>query len=93
MTSQEVTGRLQQAAIRISMDGNGRVYDHIFVERLWRTLNYAEVYLKAYGEVPEAIEGSGRDFRFYNHERPHQALQYRTPAEVHFNRGGVLTLN
>jgi len=75
------------------MDGAGRVYDNIFVERLWRTLKYEEVYLKEYGEVPEVIEGIGSYFSFYNHERPSQALKYRTPAEVHFNRGDIFTLH
>ena len=92
-TSQEFTGRLKQAEVRISMDSKGRVYDNIFVERLWRAVKYEEVYLKDYVEVPEAIEGIGGYFRFYNNERPHQALSYLTPAEVHFNRGGELTLN
>jgi putative transposase len=92
-TSQEFTGRLKQAEVRISMDSKGRVYDNIFVERLWRSVKYEEVYLKDYVEVPEAIEGIGGYFRFYNNERPHQALRYLTPAEVHFNRGGELSLN
>lgn len=75
------------------MDGKGRVYDNIFVERLWRAVKYEEVYRKDYGEVPEAIAGIGGYFRFYNNERPHQALRYLTPAEVHFNRGEELALN
>lgn len=92
-TSQEVTGRLKQAAIGISMDSTGRVYDNIFVERLWRAVQYEEVYLKEYVEVPEAIEGIRGYFNFYNIERPHQALRYLTPAEVHFNRGEECTSN
>jgi putative transposase len=92
-TSQEFTGRLKQAEVRISMDSRGRVYDNIFVERLWRAVKYEEVYLKDYVEVPEAIEGIGGYFWFYNTERPHQALKYLTPAEVHFNPGRELTLN
>ena len=91
-TSHEFTGRLKQTAVRISMDGKGRVYDNIFVERLWRSVKYEEVYLKEYGAVPDAIVGIGDYFRFYNHERLHQALQYRTPAEVHFHRGEKSTL-
>ena len=91
-TSQEFTGRLKQTEVRISMDGKGRAYDNIFVERLWRAVKYEEVYLKDYVEVPETIVGIGGYFRFYNNERPHQALRYRTPAEVYFNRGEELTL-
>lgn len=92
-TSHEFTDRLKQTEVRISMDGKGRVYDNIFVERLWRALKYEEVYLKDYVEVPDAIAGIGGYFRFYNNERPHQALRYLTPAEVHFNRGEALALN
>jgi putative transposase len=92
-TSQEFTSHLKQAAVRISMDSKGRVYDNIFVERLWRTVKYEEVYLKDYVTVPEVIEGLGEYFQFYNHERPHQALRYLTPAEVHFSRGREHTLN
>lgn len=86
-TSQEFTGRLKQAEIRISMDSTGRVYDNIFIERLWRAVKYEEVYLHEYTAVPEAIHGISGYFHFYNTERPHQALGYRTPAEVHFSRG------
>jgi putative transposase len=92
-TSQEFTSRLKQAEVRISMDSKGRVYDNIFVERLWRAVKYEEVYLKDYVAVPEVIEGIGDYFEFYNHERPHQALRYLTPAEVHFSPGGEHTLN
>lgn len=92
-TSQEFTSRLKHAEVRISMDSKGRVYDNIFVERLWRTVKYEEVYLKDYVAVPEVIEGIGDYFQFYNHERPHQALRYLTPAEVHFSRGREHTLN
>lgn len=91
-TSQAFTGRLKQAEIRISMDGQGRVYDNIFVERLWRTVKYEEVYLHEYLNVSEATEGIGKYFAFYNHERPHQALRYLTPAAVHYNRGEEYTL-
>ena len=65
------------------MDGKGRVFDNIFVERLWRTVKYEEVYLKDYRDVDEARCGIGAYFRFYNHQRLHQALDYRTPAEVY----------
>jgi len=85
-TSQDFTGRLLSADIQISMDGRGRALDNIFVERLWRTVKYEEVYLKEYASVPEAVESLGAYFRFYNQERPHQALGYRTPEVVY--RGG-----
>jgi len=83
-TSEAFTGRLKAAGIRISMDGRGRAFDNIFVERLWRTVKYEEVYLKDYTGVVEARESLARYFRFYNHERPHQALGWRTPAEAYF---------
>ncbi len=86
-TSRDFTGRLKASGVRISMDGKGRVFDNIFVERLWRSLKYEEVYLKDYEGVPEAIAEIGSYFRFYNEERLHQSLGYHTPAEVHFNRG------
>ena len=85
-TSREFTQRLQTAGIRISMDGRGRALDNIFVERLWRSVKYEEVYLKDYQTVREA-ECNLRDyFMFYNHERVHQALGYRTPAAVYADR-------
>ena len=68
--------------MKISMDGRGRYQDNIFVERLWRTVKYEEVYLKAYASVLEAQRGLEDYFRFYNGLRRHQALGYRTPAEV-----------
>jgi putative transposase len=64
------------------MDGKGRYSDNLFVERLWRTVKYEEVYLKAYQDGRDARIGIGDYFRFYNTERPHQSLGYRTPAEV-----------
>ena len=64
------------------MDGRGRYLDNIFIERLWRSLKYEEVFMKAYGSVAEARRGIGGWLRFYNDERPHQALKYRTPGEV-----------
>ena len=81
-TSREFTQILQDHWVRISMDGRGRYQDNIFVERLWRTVKYEEVYLKAYGNATEARWELGEYFRFYNNRRPHQALGYRTPAEV-----------
>ena len=81
-TSENFTGLLEQHGVRISMDGKGRYSDNIFVERLWRTVKYEEVYLKAYSGGREARAGIDNYFRFYNTQRPHQALGYRTPAEV-----------
>ena len=80
---------LREAGIAISMDGRGRFWDNIFTERLWRTVKYEEVYLKDYGAMDVAWEGVGRYFGFYNTERLHQALGYRTPAEVHFGVFGL----
>jgi putative transposase len=81
-TSEAFTGLLQQHGVRISMDGKGSYNDNLFIERLWRTVKYEEVYLKAYQDGREARVGISNYFRFYNTERPHQALGYRTPAEV-----------
>lgn len=85
-TSREFTGILKDNGIRISMDGRGRVFDNIFTERLWRTVKYEEVYLYDYQSVKESISGLEKYFRFYNRERPHQALDYLTPAEVHWQK-------
>jgi putative transposase len=81
-TSEEFTGLLEQHGIRISMDGKGSYNDNLFIERLWRTVKYEEVYLKAYQDGREARTGIGQYFRFYNNDRFHQALGYRTPAQV-----------
>ena len=81
-TSEAFTGVLLKRGIKISMDGKGRCQDNVFVERLWRSLKYEEVYLKGYQRVPEARSGIGAYLSFYNQERPHQALGYRTPREV-----------
>ena len=81
-TSEAFTGLLKQEGVRVSMDGKGRYSDNIFIERLWRTVKYEEVYLKAYLGGREARAGIDDYFRFYNTQRPHQALGYRTPAEV-----------
>ena len=81
-TSREFTQVLRDHGVRISMDGKGRYADNIFVERLWRTVKYEEVYLKAYADAKEARRELGAYFRFYDDQRPHQALGYRTPAEV-----------
>jgi putative transposase len=82
-TSQAFTQRLETAGIQISWDGRGRALDNVFVERLWRSVKYEEIYLHDYATVAEAVSGLSRYFRFYNHERLHQALGYRTPAQVH----------
>jgi len=81
-TSEAFTGLLEQNGVRISMDGKGSYKDNLFIERLWRTVKYEEVYLKAYQDGRDARAGIGDYFRFYNTERSHQALGYRTPAEV-----------
>ena len=81
-TSEAFTGLLQQHGVRISMDGKGSYNDNLFIERLWRSVKYEEVYLKAYQDGREARINLGNYFCFYNTERPHQALGYRTPAEV-----------
>jgi len=81
-TSEAFTSLLQRHGVRISMDGKGRYSDNLFIERLWRTVKYEEVYLKAYQDGRDARVGIGDYFRFYNAERPHQALGYLTPAEV-----------
>jgi putative transposase len=74
------------------MDGRGRALDNVFVERLWRSVKFEEVYLKAYETPGEARLGLGRYFGFYNQERPHQALGYRTPAEVYGLRDVAVAL-
>jgi putative transposase len=85
-TSEKFTGELAANKIRISMDGRGRCLDNIFIERLWRSLKYEEVYLKDYSQVSEARTGIARWFQFYNHERPHQSLDYNTPATIYEGR-------
>jgi putative transposase len=82
-TSLAFTSRLERAGVAISMDGRGRALDNIFVERLWRSVTYEDMYLKDYATVPALAQGLERYFQFYNHDRPHQSLAYRTPAEVH----------
>ena len=81
-TSEAFTGLLDQHGVKISMDGKGSYNDNLFIERLWRSVKYEEVYLKAYQDGRDARAKIGDYFRFYNTERPHQALGYRTPAEV-----------
>jgi putative transposase len=83
-TADAYTDCLVRTGIQISMDGRGRALDNIFIERLWRSVKYEDIYLKDYAAVPELEAGLAGYFRFYNDERPHQSLDYRTPAEVHF---------
>ena len=82
-TSLEFTEKLLAAGILISMDGRGRVFDNIFVERLWRSVKYENVYLNDYQDIPEARYGLKNYFEFYNNERFHQALEYKTPWQVY----------
>lgn len=83
-TSNGFTGRLKEVEIQISMDGRGRMMDNIFIERLWRSVKYEEIYLHQYETVPQLLNGLAAYFKQYNEFRPHQALGYATPAEVHF---------
>ncbi len=85
-TSGEWTGALKKHQIRISMDGRGRALDNAFVERLWRSLKYEEVYRREYHGVADLRIHLGRYFEFYNHRRPHSSLDGSTPAEVHDNQ-------
>jgi len=82
-TSDEFTGFLKSQQIQISMDSKGRALDNIFVERLWRSVKYEDVYLNGYQTMPEAYEGLNAYFWFYNNERFHQSLGYKTPREVY----------
>ena len=82
-TSESFTSRLIAGNVRISMDGRGRAYDNIFVERLWRSVKYEDIYLRQYQNIPECKTGLTEYFRFYDTERRHQALDYKTPQEVY----------
>ena len=82
-TAEAFTGRLLSAGVAVSMDGKGRCLDNIFVERLWRSVKYEEIYLYCHEAVPQLSKGLGRYFSFYNEERLHQSLDYRTPGEVY----------
>jgi putative transposase len=84
-TAHDFTHELETADIRISMDGRGRYLDNIFVERLWRTVKYEDIYIKEYAHVPALVTGLESYFHLYNYERPHQNLGYATPADVHFS--------
>ena len=85
-TANDFTGRLLAQDIRISMDGRGRAFDNIFIERFWRTLKYQHIYLHDYETVVALWQGLRQYIRMYNEERPHQALKYRTPAEVYYGQ-------
>jgi len=82
-TSREYTGRLEAAGVAVSRDGRGRALDNVFVERLWRSVKYEDIYIKDYERVSELESGLTAYFQFYDEERPHQSLGYRTPGEVY----------
>ena len=82
-TSEAFTSRLLDSAVRISMDGKGRALDNVFVERLWRTVKYEEVYVKAYETAREAESNLASYFDYYNEERYHSSLANRTPGSVY----------
>jgi putative transposase len=86
-TAREYTGRLEDAGIAVSRDGRGRALDNVFVERLWRSVKYEDIYIKDYEQASELESGLGAYFWFYDEERPHQSLDYRTPGEVY--RAGI----
>ena len=83
-TSAAYTETLEKAGVQISMDGRGRYLDNIFTERLWRSVKYEDVFINAYQNLEAARSGLTHYFRFYNHERPHQAIDNRTPAQLYF---------
>ena len=82
-TSEIFTSRLLVNNVRISMDGRGRAYDNIFIERLWRSVKYEDIYLHQYQNIPECKVGLDEYFRFYDTERRHQSLDYKTPQEIY----------
>lgn len=82
-TSEQFLTPLIEKNVQISMDGRGRCMDNIFTERLWRTVKYENIFLKSYRNLAEAKTGLSEYFHFYNHKRPHQSLEYRTPAELY----------
>lgn len=89
-TSAAFVEMLTSRGVRVSMDGRGRALDNVFVERLWRTVKYEEIYLRDYANVAEAQRSLEKYFAFYSHERPHQALGHETPAAVYQGgRGGL----
>ncbi len=82
-TSREYTGRLEAAGVAVSRDGRGCALDNVFVERLWRSVKYEDIYIKEYNRVVDLEAGLSAYFQFYDEERLHQSLNYRTPGEVH----------
>jgi putative transposase len=82
------TSRLERAGVAVSMDGRGRCLDNVFVERLWRSVKYEDIYIHRYEAVPQLQQGLGRYFPYYNEERFHQSLDYRTPAVVYREKRG-----
>ena len=92
-TAEAFTSILNQAQIQISMDGRGRALDNIFIERFWRSLKYDDIYPHNYATVPQLLAGLQRYFTLYNHERLHQSLDYRTPAEIHFAQNSITYVN
>ena len=85
-TSHEFTHTLLDKDIQISMDGRGRALDNVFVERLWRSVKYECIYLNEYSSVSSLHQGLSDYFRFYNYERIHQSLDYKTPEKIHFGK-------
>ena len=92
-TSEKHVELFTNKGTKVSMDGRGRAMDNIFTERLWRTIKYEEVYLKDYATVLEAKENIAEYIQFYNYERKHQSLNYKTPAEIYFGKEGKLSLS
>lgn len=88
-TAAAFTGRLESAGVAVSMDGRGRALDNVFVERPWRSVKYENIYIQGYESVRELHRGLARYFAFYNNERPHQSLGYRTPAAVYRGLGAT----
>jgi len=91
-TSEVFTDRLKEVGIQISMDGRGRTFDNIMIERLWRSVKYEEVYLKDYEDFIDARKGLSAYFLFYNNERPHQALGSRPPVEVYAGKRSIVSI-
>jgi putative transposase len=87
-TSADFTGVLNREGIKISMDGRGRAFHNIFVERLWRNVKHEDVYLNGYATMGELMVGLSKYFVFYNTERPHQSLDYKTPDSVYASASG-----
>jgi len=89
-TGKAFTGTLKENGIKISMDGKGRWMDNVFIERLWRSVKYEEIYIKEYASVTELVQSLKQYFNFYNFERSHQALDGKTPAELYFGTATAL---